>query len=104
MRKYRTFRLSHSLFLIPDFYMPLPQINRKINLLQATSINMIDMVGIGPFLVMPFVVAQFNNGLFIWAWIFGAFTAFEVVIICSELAAKFQLPAAPSNFILLAYV
>ena len=24
---------------------------------------MIDMVGIGPFVVMPFVVAQFNSGL-----------------------------------------
>ncbi|HEX6171164.1 MAG TPA: amino acid permease, partial [Chitinophagaceae bacterium] len=56
--------------------MSTPLTNRKINLLQATSINMIDMVGIGPFVVMPFVVNQFNNGLFLWAWIFGAITAF----------------------------
>lgn len=72
--------------------------NRKINLLQATSINMIDMVGIGPFVVMPFVVAQFNNGLFIWAWIFGAFTAFMDGMIWSELGAKYPLAGGTYNF------
>ncbi|HEX6181566.1 MAG TPA: amino acid permease, partial [Chitinophagaceae bacterium] len=56
--------------------MSTPLTNRKVNLLQATAINMIDMVGIGPFVVMPFVVAQFDSGLFIWAWVFGAVTAF----------------------------
>ena len=72
--------------------------NRKINLLQATSINMIDMVGIGPFVVMPFVVAQFNSGLFIWAWIFGSFTAFMDAMIWSELGAKYPLAGGTYNF------
>ncbi|MBI5856011.1 MAG: APC family permease [Sphingobacteriales bacterium] len=78
--------------------MSLPLTNRKINLLQATSINMIDMVGIGPFVVMPFVVAQFSNGLFIWAWIFGAFTAFADAMIWSELGAKYPLAGGTYNF------
>jgi amino acid transporter len=72
--------------------------NRKINLLQATSINMIDMVGIGPFVVMPFVVAQFKDGLFIWAWIFGAITAFVDAMIWSELGAKYPLAGGTYNF------
>ena len=72
--------------------------NRKINLLQATSINMIDMVGIGPFVVMPFVVAQFNSGLFIWAWVFGAFTAFMDAMTWSELGAKYPLAGGTYNF------
>src|SRR5215510_6237938 len=75
-----------------------PQTNRKINLLQATSINMIDMVGIGPFVVMPFVVAKFNNGLFIWAWLFGAFTALVDAMIWSELGAKYPLAGGTYNF------
>jgi fructoselysine transporter len=75
-----------------------PQTNRKINLLQATSINMIDMVGIGPFVVMPFVVSQFHTGLFIWAWIFGAFTAFMDAMIWSELGAKYPLAGGTYNF------
>ena len=74
------------------------QTNRKINLLQATSINMIDMVGIGPFVVMPFVVAQFDSGLFIWAWIFGAFTAFMDAMVWSELGAKYPLAGGTYNF------
>jgi amino acid transporter len=64
---------------------------------------MIDMVGIGPFVVMPFVVAQFNNGLFIWAWIFGAFTAFVDGMIWSELGAKYPLAGGTYNFHRIAY-
>jgi amino acid transporter len=74
------------------------QINRRITLLQATSINMIDMVGIGPFVVMPFVVSQFHDGLFLWAWIFGAFTAFMDAMIWSELGAKYPLAGGTYNF------
>lgn len=78
--------------------MSTPLTNRKINLVQATAINMIDMVGIGPFVVMPFVVAQFDNGLFIWAWIFGAFTAFADGMVWSELGAKYPLAGGTYNF------
>jgi fructoselysine transporter len=59
---------------------------------------MIDMVGIGPFVVMPFVVAQFDSGLFIWAWVFGAFTAFLDAMIWSELGAKYPLAGGTYNF------
>lgn len=78
--------------------MPLQQVNRRINLLQATSINMIDMVGIGPFVVMPFVVSQFHSGLFLWAWIFGAFTAFTDAMIWSELGTRYPLAGGTYNF------
>ena len=72
--------------------------NRKLNLLQATSINMIDMVGIGPFVVMPLVVSNFHNGLFLWAWIFGAVTALIDGMIWSELGAKYPLAGGTYNF------
>lgn len=78
--------------------MSIPLTNRKINLLQATSVNMIDMVGIGPFVVMPFVVAQFKDGLFIWAWVFGAITALVDGMIWSELGAKYPLAGGTYNF------
>lgn len=64
---------------------------------------MIDMVGIGPFVVMPFVVAQFNTGLFIWAWIFGAFTALVDAMTWSELGAKYPLAGGTYNFHRIAY-
>ncbi len=70
----------------------------KLSLLQATAINMIDMVGIGPFVVMPFVVAQFHDGLFIWAWIFGSITALVDGMIWSELGARFPMAGGTYNF------
>jgi amino acid transporter len=59
---------------------------------------MIDMVGIGPFVVMPFVVSQFNSGLFLWAWIFGAVTALVDAMIWSELGAAYPLAGGTYNF------
>ena len=74
------------------------KLKRKISLLQATAINMIDMVGIGPFVVMPLVVSYFHNGLFLWAWIFGALVAFIDGMIWSELGAKYPLAGGTYNF------
>ena len=54
-----------------------PALKRKIGLLQATSINMIDMAGIGPF-VMIYLVIQISGGPhFLYAWFIGA-----LVVIC----------------------
>jgi len=53
--------------------------------------------------VMPFVVSQFNNGLFLWAWIFGAVTAFVDAMIWSELGAAYPLAGGTYNFHRIAY-
>src|SRR5689334_14303519 len=73
-------------------------LKRRLTLLQATAINMIDMVGIGPFVVLPLVVSYFHSGLFLWAWIFGAFVAFVDATIWSELGAKYPLAGGTYNF------
>jgi len=73
-------------------------LKRKISLVQATAINMIDMVGIGPFVVMTLVVSYFYNGLFLWAWIFGALIAFIDGMVWSELGAKYPLAGGTYNF------
>jgi amino acid transporter len=64
---------------------------------------MIDMVGIGPFVVMPLVVSYFRHGLFLWAWILGAFTAFVDAMIWSELGAAFPLAGGSYNFLRIGY-
>jgi len=76
----------------------LPQTNRKITLLQATAINMIDMVGIGPFVVIPMVIGFFNSPLFFWAWILGSVIALIDGMIWSELGAKYPLAGGTYNF------
>jgi fructoselysine transporter len=74
------------------------QVNRKITLLQASAINMIDMVGIGPFVVIPMVIGFFNSPLFFWAWILGAVIALMDGMIWSELGAKYPLAGGTYNF------
>src|SRR5204863_6272891 len=64
---------------------------------------MIDMVGIGPFVVMPLVVSYFHNGLFLWAWVFGAFTAFVDAMIWSEFGAAYPLAGGTYNFLRIGY-
>jgi fructoselysine transporter len=75
-----------------------PLVNRKITLIQASAINMIDMVGIGPFVVIPMVIGFFNSPLFFWAWILGAIIALMDGMIWSELGAKYPLAGGTYNF------
>ncbi|HTE12110.1 MAG TPA: APC family permease [Chitinophagaceae bacterium] len=82
---------------------PAPVLKREISLLQATSINMIDMVGIGPFVVMPLVISMMGSHLFLWAWIFGAVIAFADGMIWSELGTRFPLAGGSYNFLKEAY-
>lgn len=76
---------------------------REISLLQATSINMIDMVGIGPFVTMTIVMQTVGSSLFLWAWIFGAVTALMDGMIWSELGAAYPLAGGSYNFLKEAY-
>jgi amino acid transporter len=76
---------------------------REIGLLQATSINMIDMVGIGPFVMLSLVIQIVGSNLFLWAWIFGAFTALVDGMIWSELGAAYPLAGGSYNFLKAAY-
>jgi fructoselysine transporter len=76
---------------------------REISLLQATSINMIDMVGIGPFVMMTVVMEAVGSNLFLWAWVFGAVTALVDGMIWSELGAAYPLAGGSYNFLKEAY-
>ncbi|MFM7015951.1 MAG: APC family permease [Bacteroidota bacterium] len=73
-----------------------PHLERRLGLLQATAINMIDMVGIGPFVVLPIVIQLMNGPWFIYAWLVGAVLALIDSFIWSELGAA--LPNAGGSF------
>jgi len=74
------------------------ELKREISLLQATSINMIDMVGIGPFVTIPLVIGQMGSH-FLWAWILGALIAFTDAFIWSELGSAFPQAGGSYNFL-----
>src|SRR2546423_2066277 len=78
-------------------------LKRRIGLVQATAINMIDMVGIGPFVTMHMVISLMNGPWFLYAWIAGAFLAFMDAMIWSELGAAYPLAGGSYNFLKIAY-
>src|SRR5215467_2471668 len=80
-----------------------PSLKRKITLLQATSINMIDMAGIGPFVVLYLVIQISGGPHFLYAWFVGAFLSFIDALIWSELGAAYPLAGGSYNFLKVAY-
>ncbi|CAN5640166.1 APC family permease [soil metagenome] len=75
------------------------QLTRRISLLQATAINMTDMVGIGPFVVLSTVADIMQGPWFLYAWIAGALLSFADATIWSELGATFPLAGGSYNFL-----
>lgn len=78
-------------------------LKRKISLVQATAINMIDMVGIGPFVTLYMVIHIMNGPWFLYAWLGGAFLAFMDAMVWSELGAAYPLAGGSYNFLKIAY-
>jgi fructoselysine transporter len=76
-----------------------PTQERRLGLLQATAINMTDMVGIGPFITLPMVIHIMNGPYFLYAWIAGAVLSFIDAMVWSELGAAFPLAGGSYNFL-----
>jgi len=75
------------------------QLERKIGLLQATAINMTDMVGIGPFVVLSVVAELMHGPSFLYAWMAGALLSFIDAATWSQLGAAFPLAGGSYNFL-----
>ncbi len=72
---------------------------RGLSLTQATSLNMIDMVGIGPFVTIPFIIQTMGGPQCILAWLLGAFLSFMDAFVWAELGAKW--PQAGGSYVFL---
>jgi amino acid transporter len=75
-----------------------PGLKREISLIQATSINMIDMVGIGPFVTIPLVIGKLGPH-FLYAWMLGAAISFIDAFIWSELGSAYPKAGGSYNFL-----
>lgn len=76
------------------------QLERGLGLLEATSLNMTFMVGIGPFVVIPFVLqAMHGSGESLLAWAAGGLLAICDGCIWAELGAA--LPEAGGSYVFL---
>ena len=77
-------------------------LQRRLGLVQATALNMIDMVGIGPFVTLPLVMG-FMGPNFLLAWLVGAGLALIDGLIWSELGAAHPEAGGSYRFLKLAY-
>jgi amino acid transporter len=57
-----------------------PELIRGISLAGATSLNMIDMIGVGPFITIPLIIAAMGGPQAMLGWIIGA-----ALVICDGL-------------------
>ncbi|GHH81394.1 amino acid permease [Kitasatospora indigofera] len=76
-----------------------PGFTRKLGLFQATTINMSQMCGIGPFVTIPLMVAAFGGPQAVIGWIAGAVLALADGLVWAELGAS--LPGAGGSYVYL---
>jgi amino acid transporter len=78
-------------------------LRRGMGLLPATATNIIGMVGVGPFLTIPFMVTAMNGPHIIYAWAFGAVLALCDGLVYAELGAALPGSGGPYVYLREAY-
>ena len=66
-----------------------PQLIRGIGLASATALNMIDMIGVGPFVTLPLIISAMHGPQAMLGWVFGALFAICDGLVWAELGAAF---------------
>src|SRR4030088_407794 len=64
-----------------------PALIREMGLGTATALNMIDMIGVGPFITMPLIVSAMGGPQAILGWLLGALFAACDGLVWAELGA-----------------
>jgi APA family basic amino acid/polyamine antiporter len=64
-----------------------PQLVRGVTLASATALNMIEMIGVGPFITIPLVIGAMGGPQAILGWILGAAFAMCDGLVWAELGA-----------------
>jgi amino acid transporter len=78
-------------------------LDRGMGLLQATATNIIGMVGVGPFLTIPFMVTAMGGPHILYAWAFGAMLALCDGLVYAELGAALPGSGGPYVYLREAY-
>jgi amino acid transporter len=73
-----------------------PQLARELTVKDATVLNMIDMIGVGPFITLPLVVGAMGGPQAMLGWVLGALLAVCDGLVWAELGAAF--PGAGGSY------
>jgi len=80
-----------------------PGLERGLGLLQAISANIIVMIGIGPFLTIPFMLTAMGGPHIIYAWLAGAVLALCDGLVYAQLGAALPGSGGPYVYLREAY-
>ncbi len=76
-----------------------PHLLRGLTVGSATTLNMIDMIGVGPFITIPLIVSAIGGPQAMLGWIFGALFALCDGLVWAELGAA--MPGAGGSYVYL---
>jgi amino acid transporter len=74
-----------------------------MGLLGATSANMLEMIGVGPFITIPILLAKMNGPQAILGWVLGALVALCDGMVWAELGAAMPGTGGPLRYLSEAY-
>ena len=78
-------------------------LDRGLGLLQATSANILVMIGVGPFLTIPFMLDAMNGPHILYAWMAGAVLALCDGLVYAQLGAALPGSGGPYVYLREAY-
>src|ERR687884_1204695 len=73
-----------------------PHLERELSLGSATALNMIDMIGVGPFITIPLIVGAMGGPQAMLGWLLGALLVVCDGLVWAELGAA--LPGSGGSY------
>ena len=80
-----------------------PHLHRELGLVQAISANMLEMIGVGPFLTIPLLLSTMNGPQAMLGWLLGAIVAVCDGLVWAELGAAMPGSGGPYRYLSEAY-
>ena len=80
-----------------------PRLIRGVGIWGATASNMITMIGVGPFITIPILLAKMNGPQAMLGWVLGAVVALCDGMVWAELGAALPGTGGPLHFLSEAY-
>lgn len=80
-----------------------PSLRRTFGLREATAMNMSNMVGVGPFITIPLILASMGGPQAMLGWVIGAIIALSDGMVWAELAAAVPSSGGTFEYLKVAY-
>src|SRR5579871_3791571 len=76
-----------------------PKLVRDIGLREATALNIIDMIGVGPFITIPLIIGAMGGPQAMIGWVLGAVLAICDGLVWAELGAAMPRAGGPYRYL-----